>query len=385
MLRRRRLVVAAAAVGVVVAALGGISVVGAATTPGNVPFKAKWADWMRAHDGAFLVNPMERWYYSAAAPDPGGRPGVLNAVPAVPAPATAAHKGTAAPVPAQGDLAPPTPVPLVVSPALPGEGGWTPTGPLVHGRAGMYVAQFRADTTYTAEITTAVWLDPARLRLRLVPGSQEPGGSWPAPPYLGGAALDHAVAAFNGGFRMQDAGGGFYLGGRTAQPLRNGAASVVIYKDGRATVGSWGTDVNLSGDVEAVRQNLVLLVDHGQVAPAATHSDNSIWGDTLGAATVVARSGIGVTSAGAIVYVAGPALTVRTLAEALARAGCVRAMTLDLNPEWVTFNLYQHPDPANPGQVRAAKLYPQMKRPATRYIGPAPEARDFFTVSTPGI
>jgi hypothetical protein len=94
----------------------------------------------------------------------------------------------------------------------------------------------------------------------------------------------------------------------------------------------------------------------------------------LGARTVVARSGVGVTKTGALVYVAGPALTVKTLAEALQRAGAVRAMTLDINPEWVTFNIYQ-PVPV--------KLYPQMQRPATRYLGPTRESRDFFTVTLP--
>ena len=31
-------------------------------------------------------------------------------------------------------------------------------------------------------------------------------------------------------------------------------------------------------------------------------------------------------------------------------------MALDLNPEWVTFNLHSHPGPANPTPVAPAKL-----------------------------
>ena len=72
----------------------------------------------------------------------------------------------------------PSPVPLVVQPALAGEGDWQPTGPLVHGMPAMYVAQFRADDIYTSQITSAVWIDPKLLRLQLVPGSTEPGGTW---------------------------------------------------------------------------------------------------------------------------------------------------------------------------------------------------------------
>ena len=351
------------------------SLLGAAATPGNQDFKAKWADWLRSHHASFAVNPLEQWYYSHQAPPKGGRPRTLNGVPP-PQPT--------GPQPARqaGHLPPPADVPLVVSPALPGEGQWQPTGPQLDGRYGMYVAQYRADTVYTSQITTAVWVDPTLLRVRLVPGAQEPGGAWAQPPDLSGPAADRAVAAFNGGFRVQDAQGGFYLDGRTAVPLRDGAASVVIYRGGRIDIGSWGTEVTMTPQVDAVLQNLVPIVDHGRAAPDATYHDNRVWGATLGASTVVARSGIGVTATGALVYVAGPALTAKTLAESLQRAGAVRAMTLDINPEWVTFNIYSHPDPADPAIIRAAKLYPQMQRPATRYLGPTVESRDFFSVST---
>ncbi|MDE3207181.1 MAG: phosphodiester glycosidase family protein [Acidobacteriota bacterium] len=357
--------------------LAGISLLGAAATPGNQGFKAKWADWLRSHHGAFIVNPMERWYYSSNAPARGGQPKALNQIPSAAASTHPLAK------PPSGHLAPPAPVPLVVSPAPPGEGAWQPTGPVIDGRYGMYVAQFRADTVYTSQITTAVWIDPNVLRLRLVPGSQEPGGTWPTPPDLTGTAAAKAVAAFNGGFRFQDAQGGFYLDGRTAIPLRAGAASVVIYNHGRVDVGAWGSEVNMTPKVEAVLQNLVPLVDHGRIAPDATYHDTHIWGNTLGANTVVARSGIGVSASGAVIYVAGPALTAKTLAESLQRAGAVRGMTLDINPEWVTFNFYTHPNPTNPANIDAAKLYPQMQRTATRYLGPTPESRDFFTISTP--
>ena len=134
--------------------------------------------------------------------------------------------------------------------------------------------------------------------------------------------------------------------------------------------------------VTTVLQNLVPIVDNGQPAPDATYHDSQIWGATLGANTVVARSGVGVTASGALVYVAGPALTARSLAESLQRAGAVRAMTLDINPEWVTFNFFAH-SAVNPLLVTPSKLYPQMQRPANRYLGPTHESRDFFMVSTP--
>jgi hypothetical protein len=363
------------------------SLVGAATTVGNQSFNAKWADWLRSHHAAVVVNHLEDWWYSLHAPRKGGRPKALNPLPAgTPEqsrnqPAQSSKATTATPV-APAHLPPPAPVPLVVSPALPGEGQWQPVGPLVGGIPAMYEAQFRADTVYTSEITTAVWIDPLLARISLIPGLTEPGGAWPQqPPYITNAELPKAVAAFNGGFRFQDAHGGFYLDGRTAVPLRDGAASIVLYSNGSVNVGTWGSQVGMSPGVVGVLQNLVLMVDGGQVAPSVSYNDNSVWGATLGAAVVVPRSGVGVTADGALVYVAGPALTARTLAEALQRAGAVRAMALDINPEWVTFNFYSHPDPADPAQVVASKLYPQMQRPATRYLGPTEESRDFFLVS----
>ena len=216
-----------------------------------------------------------------------------------------------------------------------------------------------------------------------MPGSTEPGGTWAHPPYVTTAELPYLAAAFNGGFRFQDARGGIYLEGKAGVPLVPGAASFVIYTDGQVNIGAWGTDVSMGPDVASVLQNVVLLVDHGQLAPSATYTDNAIWGYTLGGGYVVPRSGIGVTADGALVYVAGPALTAKSLAESLQRAGAVRAMTLDINPEWVTFNFYSHPA-SQPTQVTGTKLYPGMQRPADRYLPPVPEARDFFEVLLPG-
>ncbi len=366
-----------AALVAIVALLAGISLYGAWRTPGNQSFSAKWADWLRSHHAAWVANRMETYYYTHNQPPKGGQLKSLNSVPAVGVPNPSGTVPTVAHLPA------PSPVPLVVQPAVPGEGTWTPAGVTVHGIPAMYEAQFRADSIYTSQITSAVWIDPTLLHVSLIPGAQEPGGTWSQTPYINSAQLPYAVAAFNGGFRLQDAKGGFYLDGRTQAPLQNGAASLVIYSNGHVDVGAWGSEVTMTQNVVAVLQNLVPLVDGGQLAPSATYNDVSIWGATLGANTVVARSGVGVTATGALVYVAGPALTARSLAESLQRAGAVRAMSLDINPEWVTFNFFQH-DPANPSVVSATKLYPQMQRPATRYLGPTAESRDFFLVSTPG-
>jgi len=358
--------------------------VAALARPGNEAFRAKWADVLRDHHAGFIVTPLEDWYFTRAQPAKGGRPAGLNQIPGVALPPVTSTPGTTvAPVrPVPGHLTPPRDVPLVVQPPLAGEGKWLPAGPRVGGLPGMYVAQFRADRVYTSQITTAAWIDPRLLRVRLVPGASEPGGSWSVPPEISGDARRSIVAAFNGGFRFKEAKGGFHFDGRDAIPMRNGAASVTISSDGHVDIGSWGTDVRMAPDTEAVLQNLTLLVDGGQIDPKVAKNDTRGWGATIRGSITAARSGIGVTADGALVYVAGPALTAHTLAESLQRSGAVRAMTLDINPEWVTFNLFTHPDPNNLSLVTGAKLYPQMTRPADRYL--STESRDYFTISSPG-
>jgi hypothetical protein len=56
-----------------------------------------------------------------------------------------------------------------------------------------------------------------------------------------------------------------------------------------------------------------------------------------------------------------------------ALAGAVRAMELDINYDWATFNFYGTFSAGDP-----TKLLPGMSRPATRYL--SPDDRDFFAV-----
>ena len=193
-------------------------------------------------------------------------------------------------------------------------------------------------------------MDTRLLAARLYSGSISPGGG----PYRYTAPVRQAqaatlVAAFNGGFQMKDAGGGYYTEGRTVVPLRRGAASLVIRADGSVMVGAWGQGLSMSPGVASVRQNLVLLVSSSRPTAQAASPDWRAWGDTCGAASCAAtvpgiehqwRSGVGVTADGALVYAAGPALDPLQLAQLLARAGVVRGMQLDINPDWPVFASY---------------------------------------------
>ena len=268
--------------------------------------------------------------------------------------------------------------PLVATP-LPNEGVWQPTGRQVGGLPAVYTAFFRPDAVHTSLVASAMWMDTKLLRAAYVVGLKEPSGA----PQTWGAEIPIAqraglVAAFNSGFKMDAALGGVYTEGQMIRPLRDGAASLVIKKDGTASVGSWGRDFTMSPDIATVRQNLALILDHGQPAPGLPSNSNGAWGDTLGNKVFVWRSGVGVDRNGGLVYVAGPGLSAVTLAVLLQRVGAVRAMELDINPDWTTAYTYQQTNPADPSAVQGVKLLPDMVRGGDRYL--VPGERDFFAM-----
>jgi hypothetical protein len=234
-------------------------------------------------------------------------------------------------------------------------------------------------------------MDTKLLSAQLYSGSKSPGGG----PYQFTAPVEPAqaatlVAAFNGGFLMKDARGGYYTEGRTIYPLVDGAASLVIYADGTATVGAWGTDVTMTPSVTAVRQNLVPLVAGNQPTPQALSPDWRSWGDTCSATSCGQglpgvenqwRSGLGVTADGALVYAAGPGLAPAQLAQLLAQAGVVRAMELDINPSWPVFAAYAPSPPDAPAApANGASLRPSSLQGPSTFFNPA-WGRDFVTMS----
>jgi hypothetical protein len=227
--------------------------------------------------------------------------------------------------------------------------GWHPVGRLVDGRPAIYEATLVPPGT--APRAGLAWMDTKLLSARLYSGSISPGGlgyKFTAPILPGAAAT--LVAAFNGGFKMADAHGGYYTEGRLIDPLVTGDASVVIYASGAITVGAWGTDLRMTRSVVAVRQNLVPLVAGGRPTALAAGANWRAWGNTCGLKSCAAsvpgiehqwRSGLGVTADGALVYAVGPALNPLQLALLLARAGVVRGMELDINPGWPVFAAYR--------------------------------------------
>jgi len=270
-----------------------------------------------------------------------------------------------------------------------GSGDWHAAGRLVDGVPAVY------ETTLVppggAQPAGIAWMDTHLLSARLYSGSLSPGGG----PYRYTAPVQPAeaadlVAAFNGGFLMADARGGYLTEGRTVVPLATGAASLVIRSDGSVDVGAWGTEVTATPDVVAVRQNLVPLVDGGQPTALALSADWQAWGNTCGATSCAHsvpgveqqwRSGVGVTGDWALVYVCGPLLSPAQLAQLLVHAGVVRGMELDINPSWTVLATY---DPGPAGGAAApddgTRLVPTSVQGPATFFEPS-WARDFVTLS----
>lgn len=369
--RRRRWIRRALVVLIVLATLGGGWAYAVGSRSGNENFVAKAADWFRDHHLGGVASWVEHEWYSHHAPPVGGDPSRSITASTVAVAPAATPSGTHRPA------LPPT-VASPASPSLAHEGEWQALVSGADGRPAVAEAQIRPDAIHTSVLGALVWIDPTQVQLVDVPGTVEPGGSWPVKGTLPPDLRSRMVAAFNGGFRFKDSHGGFYTAGRASPPLVDGTASFVVRADGSVDVGQWGRDDRMGPDIVSVRQNLALMIDGGHAVPGLADDSNKRWGNTLGSRVYVWRSAIGVRADGALVYAASDGLTATSLADMLLRAGVVRAMELDINPNWVTFNLYSHPDPNDVSVLTGSKLLPDMRRTADRYLGP--DSRDFTAV-----
>lgn len=359
---------AVVAVVLVIAVYVGVTIYPYLSGPGTDSVAARVAEWGRDHHLSWAVSWLENETYT---PPPTG--GKLSAAQrkallgdGAPHPHPTASSATPADLPAA--------IPAQAANPLPGEGVWHPVT-YAAGTPVVEEAALRPDAQHTSELAYAAWMNEKALSFTLQPGYQQPGGSWSVPDQLTGAALNGLVATFNGGFKVHpnDALGGYYADGSTASPLVTGKAAEVFYRDGSLKIGVWGSGLTMTPDVLAVRENLSPLVEGGAVQVGSGAGSSAEWGYTINNDYYIARSGVGTTASGDIVYVSGSALSVQTLAQLLKAAGAVNAMELDINPDWVSFMTYSgHASDPNP-----AKLW-DFTQPADRYLQPA--SRDFVSV-----
>lgn len=363
----RRAVAIVTAAAVLTLVLATLSYLGAVTRPSNSSLAIRSVEWLRDNGGAGLVSSVERFYYTLTAPAKGG-PALLR----LPGAGVAGQAGAARAHGQRRNL--PRTIRATIHPRLPGEGVWhstqarfaaDPSPPIV-------VTTYRPDPSYPRVVAGLAWIDPRRAKIALYPGLQEPPGGAPrGPAEIPAARRGGLLATFNSGFKHSDSGGGFFAHGRLFEPMKSGLASVVATRDGRVDVRTWHGGARPGLGVVAARQNLPLIVDRGRPNPSL--SDGPKWGSTVGNAVLVWRSGIGVNRRGDLIYAAANDQTAGGLARILIHAGAVRAMELDINSYWVTFNTY-----AKSAARGSRKLLPGMTRPATRYL--TADDRDFFSV-----
>jgi hypothetical protein len=325
----------------------------------NVAFGVRAVEWLRENGAAWLVSDVENVYYSLNAPSRGGP--ALKKLPKVGAAGAGGVTRNTPPA-----------VPPIITPALPGEGQWRGTGPVVRGANAVYVTSFRPDPNYPQLVAGVAWIDSSRTSLALYPGRYEPANASNSAAEVPLALRSSLLATFNSGFRLEDSGGdGFVADGHVYEPLKDGQATLIAYRNGTVDIQTWTGGPEPGPDVAVARQNLPLILEGGRLNPSL--SDDSLWGATLGNAIRVWRSAVGIDAHGNLLYAGAGDQTASSLAQVLQHAGAVRAMELDINSEWVTFNFY-----GTFGAGQPTKLLPTMNRDATRYL--TPDDRDFFAV-----
>ncbi|MCX6430160.1 MAG: phosphodiester glycosidase family protein [Actinobacteria bacterium] len=376
------------------------SIIPVLIAPGTDSVTARLAEWGRDHYLSSVVTFAENVQYKLNPPKVGGTPDaslLQSLAPAttppsseptvsetatptptsVPTPtetATTSPISTSTAVPDPSQVAPLDPLSPFASPEIAGEGVFK-TVFTINDEPAVRIAFLRPDQEHSSYLTGVAVMSSSLLRVALHPGFLEPGelSNYQTPDKISNSDLPGLVATFNSGFKLKDSKGGYFSEGFTAKRLEKGAASFVIYEDGSTDIGSWGSDVSMDKNVISVRQNLSLLVDNGVVAEDLQKNILSKWGYTIKNDYFVWRSGIGIKADGNLIYVAGNALSVQSLADILQGAGAVRAMELDINPEWISYMWYPKDGKYGPQKLLA------FDRPANRFMKKS--SRDFFAVS----
>ena len=365
---RRRLLFVALTPLVVVLVYFGISYASYMLKPTSMTFAERSAEWVRndAPFGNFIIDTAE--HYTASAPRKGG-PG-LTRLPSVglsPARPLVKHTKHVA-------YRPPPIKPVFATP-LPGEGVWHRTGPSVDGGPPVLVTTYRPSTEYPSIVAYVLWIDHTRTDLAYYPGRYEPPSAVDRGPMM--VPVDQRnrlLATFNGAFTHTDTNNGSAVNGHTNEPLIDGNATLVGYRDGTVNIVKWTGGPNAPANVAWARQSLTPILWGGKLNPELNTDPNSIqWGYTLGGVTFTPRTAVGVDAHGNAMFVVASEATVISLAQILQHIGAVRGMEFDINPEWHTMITYSHTHGLDPRMVE-----PQSQQSPDRYL--TPDDRDFMAV-----
>lgn len=257
-----------------------------------------------------------------------------------------------------------------------GEGVWKDKPlSIFPGQEVMAYTFVRPDPDRAFAFTTIIQADMRKIQLGTVAGKKQPGGpvGKPGPGIIPDDIIQSGrlIAAFDGGFQYRDGQYGMIVGNTTYLPLKNDVGTLIGYKDGTMKIINFQGQT-LGNNVAYVRQNCPILIDNGIITPADPKI-KALWGRTLTSDIYTWRSGIGLTSAGNVVYAVGNNLTPITLASALKNAGAINAIQLDINPYWVRFNLF---DSLGGGKYKSTTLTKGLQDGTKQFLGGY--EKDFF-------
>jgi hypothetical protein len=308
----------------------------------------------------------------------GSTPGQATSPPRTSLPTTTTTSLASSTVPTSTKAAPvppyePTAIKPRITPALPGEGKWVAMDTWNRGLPSILTTTFRPDPAEPSTIAYVAWMRTSTTQIALYPGYEGPGVTSlnRGPEMVPQSAWPRLLATFNSGFYESDSAGGFYTHGTLYFPMLKGVATLVAYANGSLDIVDWTGGSKPGADVVMARQNLPMLVDDGVATQASTVPND--WGLTLYGAPAVWRTGVGIDAKGNLIYVAAPAQTAASLAQILIEAGAVRAMQLDINPEWPIYVTYGGANAVSP-----SIFVPNPNSVPTRFLFPA--TKDFFAV-----
>jgi hypothetical protein len=110
--------------------------------------------------------------------------------------------------------------------------------------------------------------------------------------------------------------------------------------------------------------------------PATTAVRTPASSATLGGVNDPARAAVGITADGRLMWAGGENLTVSALVQSMLGAHVVRAVKLDINPEWVAAYFYDHR--TGHGPPSPVQALPGQTGIPGQFL--TPWQRDFFTI-----
>jgi hypothetical protein len=208
-------------------------------------FSEKSAEWVRTLPfGNSIVDEAEHFYYSDHAPKKGGPQ--LTKLPSV---GLGKSAGQGSPT-HHAQNAWPAPIAPIFATPLPGEGVWKRTGPSVQGRPPVLVTTYRPDPTYPQMVAYVAWFNHSLIDLAYYPGRYEPPkASNRGPSMVPDDQRYRLLATFNAGFIYSDGDNGSAVNGQTNEPLTDGNATLVGYKDGQISIVKWHSGPNPPSNV----------------------------------------------------------------------------------------------------------------------------------------